>query len=140
MYILCLNNSLLLLFPQTNQIKPNLKNICPEVRFQRELVYCSFALSIYIRGYICNVTNMFQFVSTNLFFKFCRNIASVLIFCPDNSKSVNVSREISKLSTFSVFQYVYSYFACLSVFLFLFYNVYKEKMFTIEIEHGREAF
>ena len=35
--MLCLNNSLLKLFPQTNQIKPSLKYICPGVRFS---VHC----------------------------------------------------------------------------------------------------
>jgi len=33
MLLLCLNNPLLKLFPQTNQVKPSVKNICPEVRF-----------------------------------------------------------------------------------------------------------
>jgi len=32
-YIPCLNNSLQKLFPQTNQIKPSLKDICPGVKF-----------------------------------------------------------------------------------------------------------
>ena len=88
MYAICLTNSLLKLFSQTNQIKPSLKNICPKVRFW----FVFLTLCRYIR-HTYNATNMFQYIyiSRNQFFKFCRNIAIVSIFCPDNSKSVIVS-------------------------------------------------
>ena len=63
--------------------------------------FCFFAYvdSIYIR-HACNVTNMFQYVSKIQFFKFCRNIASVLIFSPDDSKSANVSSNIKMINIF----------------------------------------
>ena len=56
-YAICLNNSLLKLFPQTNQIKPSLKNICPEVRFW----FVVLTLCRYIR-HTYNVTNMFKYI------------------------------------------------------------------------------
>ena len=61
-------------------------------------------MSIYI-CLTCNVTSMFQYVKTNQFFKVCRNIASVSIFCPDNSKPVKLSTEYQNYHKYSVLQY-----------------------------------
>ena len=96
--MLFLNNSLLKLFSQ------NRDKICPEVRFSEWTGCCSFDyidIIIYIR-HTCNLTNMFQYVSKYQFFKFCRNIASVSIFCPDNAKSVNVRSNIKIIKMFSL--------------------------------------
>ena len=58
------NNCLSKLFPQTNQIKPSLKYICPEVRFSDRTAFVKFFLMSRYYTYIKCKNYIFQYVKS----------------------------------------------------------------------------
>ena len=82
--------------PSDKKINPSLKNICPEVRFSDRtgLMFSCIWRYTYIKCGKYIPVCIIKFISHKL-------IASVSIFCPNSSKSLNVSSDIKTL-TFSV--------------------------------------